>query len=485
MKLGIKVNADVYTNWLYRIILALSVILTASNNSPAQNALNWPMSYRAELVSQVIEIGNSVSYVAPSPDAGGHVTYRLARTKSFFTEMTNGERQKYAMDLYKIIFSYVLGDSARYFSDISLDYYQIDDPSVHILYTHGPQLRDSLPISDRCLEDRFILLSTIVPIKSLAVSTPGARYKRKVMGFSLPTYVEARKYKWDDVSMRNYATVLASVMYDYVLRRDDGAVSKLVFQFSDEYNNLKVRPVAESVYPMNCDFIQDIKRRNVMMFYHPDPSADRAVLPTDIETRLAEISFLAQGRLKYWYSTPVGSQKGRLIFDCYYRGARSDYLYGNSPDVLLQCLGNIIIDYCFRDSAVNFDSITVRLFDNQALLISGSKFAVRQLPFNTTEDDRMGLLLNILPFVAKVHFGDDEFEVSLQEIPDCSPIENMGTYVTLLGHATYEYVFHRQRKSATISLIDRKERGKSYFPTIQHYNTAIRYLYAAVPQRRI
>lgn len=470
---------------LFRLSIALLVVVIGGATAAARDKSSWPIRYRAELLARLIDGDHVLAYTPPSEREMGEITFKLTRTSDFFNEMPNDERLKYAMDLYKVIFSYVLGDSAKFFSKISLSYYQLDDTAVHISFTYGGGLRDSLPISDLLPEDRFILLAHVIPIKCVAITNPSAKYKKRIMGFSLPTRVEETSYLWDEVVMGDYAIVLASLLYDFVLERDDNLVSKLIIQFSDHYADLNASPAAQSEYPMNCSFFQDIKRHNLMMFYHPDASFDQSVLATDIETRLAAISFLAQGQVKYWYYPPDGDKKGRCILDCYCRGKSTDYPFGNDSHLFVQCLENIVIDYCLADSAVKFDSISVRLFDENAVPLSGWTCAAHQQFPNTTEDDRMGLLLNILPFVGHAQFSEREFEVSLREVPDYSPMDKLGTYATILSLTAYEYVFRRQKRTATISFVDKKDQAVWYFPTIRSYNAANRYLYGQMPKRRM
>ncbi|MDR3715822.1 MAG: hypothetical protein P4L51_23660 [Puia sp.] len=460
---------------LINLPLVGALLLSTSLSVSAKSKMSWPVWYRGQVLSHIINAENAFDYIPYSDSAKGRLVFRFSRTDNYFHEEAQEERVKAAMDIYRMVFSYVLADSLDFFSDVTLSFYYGLDTSLHIDFTYGPGLMDSLNINDRSPEERLILLSSVIPMHSLMVDNPSDKYKHRIIGFSLPSNVEWMGYKWDEIEMSNFATAIASIVYDFVLKRDDKVVSKIVIQFNENYHDLN-NPARANVYPIDCAFIQDIKNRNLMMFGGIDANLEKTVLPTSVEERLAAISYLVQGEAHYSYTPPTTMMKGRCTFDFYCKKSNTVFPHDNNPHLVAQFWANLIMSYSFADSLKNYDTITVRIFDKYLSPVGGWAFPVPDAFPHTIEDSRMTALLNSLPFTAKANFNNNDFEILLEELPDYSPIEHLGIYVSILSFVTYDYVFNRQHRQPIISFVNKKDEGQKYYPRVKVYNGVVYYL---------
>jgi len=232
-------------------VVSLSLITTASQ----AKSDSWSVRSKAELVARI--------FLAKKPkfDSTGSIDFCFPRTAEYFRSDNLLKKKEDADNAAKLIFSYVLADSLRYYSRVKL-YFSDATDSVCMEYPCSEKAYTDLRIVQVLPEDRQLILGYAIPYPNLIVSNPSQKYKKRIMGYSLPDHLLNGEPMYS-IQMERYSMEIAAVLYDYVLQRNNDIVSKVIIKYSHDYTDLNSPRFAEMVYVMDKWLFKEIKEKNV------------------------------------------------------------------------------------------------------------------------------------------------------------------------------------------------------------------------------
>ncbi|MDR3715820.1 MAG: hypothetical protein P4L51_23650 [Puia sp.] len=232
----------------------------------AENNIGWTVKHKAELLTHVISYGQRCEYVPFDQKNKGKLIFYLAR-KVEYLSIPQEQKLEVADRIFDIVFRYVLADSIGYFSEVSFIFFNDKDSTVYFKVPYNLALRLNTKVKSYSTEERFELLSNLLPLPHLKIENPSQTYKDRFMGFAFP--LEQDGVKFDEIAIGNYSIDLAAIMYDFVLRRNNKIVSRILVQYNttDKYTDIHAVPEYRNEYFIAAEFFTLIKKHNSTIIF--------------------------------------------------------------------------------------------------------------------------------------------------------------------------------------------------------------------------